>query len=1116
MSHSKFVNVFSPERRRSPERTLSPDLEQAIVKDFEEEVKAKKYAELKEAVASFSSKLSQFFAHFKLSSNEKWYESNPYLRNVPPSLDLRIIVGLPKSGDYQATQSDFLSTVNSVAQLQRILGEIDQKYGHLTEPDQLVDLSLRATLLVEIAHKYARFFYEQVRDASNRLVLLEELKSLEEKLFAVQFPKYLQTLALEYKLNPSPVKKQQLKEGLATFFDHFDELNGKYRRLQQDMYQSYSSYCDYGQEVLPSELELRNDQSQYFRKSSFAPIRKAVRDLMTRIKDEFDSFHTCQERVPGDTYLRNTESFNDKLEDHLIEILEKIKGLEVESVQRASTSPELPSMDSLNVVDECIISYQEILTRQQQELQSCLTKHRFCFEDDSISKADLPSSELFIDSLFLLENSAKITYDQLQATEAVVQQYLSNNGSLNKDFKTISKLLDTISTLKQTWSEANACCQKSRMLLSAFEKKNNVNAAAQRSVLEKCSLPKIPSDCGKNPVKYGTWKFEWNSLIASVTDSGQQMRLLRQSLESHSFATSVVKFCKNITQAFEKLDQEFAQKSSLGIRIAKEVHSIPLAQDSLIQESKNIRKFKDLVSQLEFHGLNPSEQLGSAAILHVSNSLTEPRECQYLSRRTELQHESKLTLDEQFEDFMQFLESLLRNNSTVLQSRSLRNALTEGQGNPPGKVGSAKSRELPKKSSEPQKLNHQNNKFSGPKKSAKVPHANKKNGKENKVCLFCNSHSHNQFARCPEILSRLTDQPSLLRELERKRLCCSCLHSLDNGPNSTHDCKHSFTVKDKDGKTVTKSALCQKFCRTSGNKRLHQRICEHAKSQYVDGLRALQNKMMNFRPSRVHHQDDEASTVPLATASVGESNVVVDDPIGQLIGGDASLSGQEMLHQSGTEVNLGNGKVILANTNLAKNTAALDDDDNPGHYINGCRVGGCVRMCEKLTLKNDVKSRQEGALYDGGSTNSVSNEDVADLATHSWQLPERFDLITASQSQDMMLTRDQFRTKENLEFQTIRLERGPDEVEYVLLDVPMKFQRKYKMSPQYSVQVSGFSLVLGQDLAQVFPRICEVCPDSGFGVFQSSISGEFLPFTTGIPREYCGKEDTPSRQSVSL
>ena len=362
----------------------------------------------------------------------------------------------------------------------------------------------------------------------------------------------------------------------------------------------------------------------------------------------------------------------------------------------------------------------------------------------------------------------------------------------------------------------------------------------------------------------------------------------------------------------------------------------------------------------------------------------------------------------------------------------------------------------------------------------------------------------------------MTDQPSLLRELERKRLCCSCLHSLDNGPNSTHDCKHSFTVKDKDGKTVTKSALCQKFCRTSGNKRLHQRICEHAKSQYVDGLRALQNKMMNFRPSRVHHQVDEASTVPLATASVGESNVVVDDPIGQLIGGDASLSRQEMLHRSGTEVNLGNGKVILANTNLAKNTAALDDDDNPGHYINGCRVGGCVRMCEKLTLKNDVKSRQEGALYDGGSTNSVSNEDVADLATHSWQLPERFDLITASQSQDMMLTRDQFRTKENLEFQTIRLERGPDEVEYVLLDVPMKFQRKYKMSPQYSVQVSGFSLVLGQDLAQVFPRICEVCPDSGFGVFQSSISGEFLPFTTGIPREYCGKEDTPSRQSVSL
>ena len=121
-------------------------------------------------------------------------------------------------------------------------------------------------------------------------------------------------------------------------------------------------------------------------------------------------------------------------------------------------------------------------------------------------------------------------------------------------------------------------------------------------------------------------------------------------------------------------------------------------------------------------------------------------------------------IDEQFKDFMNFLESLLRNNSTVLQSRSLRNALTEGQGNPPGKVGSAKSRDLPKKPLENKQLNHQNNKFGGPKKPAKVPQSSKKSGKENKVCLFCNSNSHNQFARCPEILSRLTDQPSLLKE----------------------------------------------------------------------------------------------------------------------------------------------------------------------------------------------------------------------------------------------------------------------------------------------------------------------------------------------------------------
>ena len=63
----------------SPPTHVSPELEQAIVKDIEEEVKAKKYAELKEAVTSFSSNLSKFFAHYKLSPNEKWYESNPYL-----------------------------------------------------------------------------------------------------------------------------------------------------------------------------------------------------------------------------------------------------------------------------------------------------------------------------------------------------------------------------------------------------------------------------------------------------------------------------------------------------------------------------------------------------------------------------------------------------------------------------------------------------------------------------------------------------------------------------------------------------------------------------------------------------------------------------------------------------------------------------------------------------------------------------------------------------------------------------------------------------------------------------------------------------------------------------
>ena len=77
--------------------------------------------ELRQAVIQLANNSSKFFSNFQLSQDEKWDQSNPFLRNVPASLDLKLIVGLPKSTDYEKAMSDFLPLLNNLAQVGKII-----------------------------------------------------------------------------------------------------------------------------------------------------------------------------------------------------------------------------------------------------------------------------------------------------------------------------------------------------------------------------------------------------------------------------------------------------------------------------------------------------------------------------------------------------------------------------------------------------------------------------------------------------------------------------------------------------------------------------------------------------------------------------------------------------------------------------------------------------------------------------------------------------------------------------------------------------------------------------------------------------------------------------------
>lgn len=87
MSNSKFKSMFSPERPRSPQRVLSPDLEHALLREVGQLAKDTVLQELRAAVLQLANNSSKFFGNFRTSQGELWDESNPFLSNVPASLE---------------------------------------------------------------------------------------------------------------------------------------------------------------------------------------------------------------------------------------------------------------------------------------------------------------------------------------------------------------------------------------------------------------------------------------------------------------------------------------------------------------------------------------------------------------------------------------------------------------------------------------------------------------------------------------------------------------------------------------------------------------------------------------------------------------------------------------------------------------------------------------------------------------------------------------------------------------------------------------------------------------------------------------------------------------------
>ena len=372
-------------------------------------------------------------------------------------------------------------------------------------------------------------------------------------------------------------------------------------------------------------------------------------------------------------------------------------------------------------------------------------------------------------------------------------------------------------------------------------------------------------------------------------------------------------------------------------------------------------------------------------------------------------------------------------------------------------------------------------------------------------------------------MSRLTDQTGLLKKLSEKNLCVSCLHSLNNGDGGNrHNCRDSFKVKDKKtGEEVVKSALCPKFCRApSGNKRLHNRICSCAANEYTNKLRTLQSKMIELRPISRRSVTTAVIPGPSVVEEVGHVVITSDHsmvPEGEVDVQHNGTTALEIANQS--QVNIGCGRVILANTTLTERSLepsnANGDDGEPGFTINGCHIGQCVRLSEQVHLQNDLRSRHEGLLWDSGATNTISSPEVADLTTNSWVLPESFDLITQQAVEEIELVRDQFKTSNNLQFQAIRLKKSPEDMSFVLMDVPEEYQRRFGMNAQYSVQVAGHSIIAGADMTQNFPEILAIDQQTGFGVFRSRITGECLPFSTGVVDQYCDAESQGSQPSAT-
>ena len=797
------------------------------------------YVQLRRAVGNLGEGAQKFFNFFKLSETVRMDKLDDMMKLLPPGVDLKVISSLPAPSQYEEASSAFLRMLNDLQIVQNLLKTVDQDYPSLQEEDKLFVVSLKASLLCELIGRYAFFWYNQLKLATQREVLFNDLKSVENEIACFEFPQRLRVMSKDYHLAPNMRKQSHLKQELEQFCDHLDGLSERYRHLQRQLFNKYDVDVHYNRQTLPGFQELADKHEkgvEFFRMSFIHKVKESVAKLMGNVVDSLEE--VVKQRDQEGRAVYHCQKTEDKLES----LFDNLSQLQLDKLRNVSQL-SAESMSNLSVPDESLLAFFKLVQDQVERLNSVNLKHLLVFEDDNTCRSELAGSEMFASTLFELESESKLAYSQIAQAEKVIQSYLDSKNE-SKDFAAVNKLLVGISELKSLWVNAETNYKKSKMLLDQYCKKSSVSDKTQKNLLQRCTLPLLTSS---ESLAFAEWKIEFMSLIDAVQPE-MRLRCLKQALEKHKFALSLVRFQSSFQEAMNQLDKYFSQKDTIGVKLRHEILKLPYASESIYNESKIIRSFLDIHAQILFNQLEPSQVLGPEVITHVAHSLCSSNEYKFISLRVDESH-ADLPVSQQYSLFIQFLEGILDKNNLIIASRKLRERVSGEKPSVDNSTKPGKFRDLPSK---PQgfhkKLEVKNSQFD---KKGKKPNYSEKN-KENTVsCHYCKLTGHNVFSgKCAKLSSKLLDN-DLIASVEKAGLCKTCLHPKKNAgsDNNGHICKTSFTYKDREGKSISKSIFCPKLCRDSGgsNQKLHKNLCPCSREIYRNKLKMLESKTITFK-----------------------------------------------------------------------------------------------------------------------------------------------------------------------------------------------------------------------------------------------------------------------------